>query len=159
MKPIKICNECQLPRLKASLKSGKYGKRCTSCGNRRKRQLRKARGLPGSKYTLTYKRKRKKFIAGKHCEFCKTTDNLTIDHIKPLSCGGKLLDVSNWRVFCYDHHKMVTEHKGEWDEPRLRHIKRYILAYKWESLYRLQRFLRKNNFWGRDFLEKKIFPG
>lgn len=35
------------------------------------------------------------------CVYCKSKENLTIDHIKPLSLGGKKNNITNLQVLCY----------------------------------------------------------
>lgn len=157
--PVRKCPECKEPRLKASGITGKYYKRCTSCSNKRKRRLRKERGLPASKYSYAYKKKRAKYIADKCCEFCGTKIELTIDHIKPLKDGGELMDTRNWRVLCLFHHRLITDallHGHRTGEPYLNHIKRRLRAYRYESVWSLKRFLRKNNFWRSRFSGKKF---
>ena len=162
MQPMKTCPSCKEPRLKASSITGRYYHRCTSCSNKRKRRLRKERGLTASKYTPQYKKKRLKYIANKCCEFCGTRQELTIDHIKPLAQGGELMDTSNWRVLCLPHHRLITNafmHGKRHGESRYKHLKRLVVAYRYELLWKIRTFLRKNNFRGREFLTKKIFQG
>lgn len=160
--PLRKCPDCKEPRLRASGITGKYYRRCTSCNNKRKRRLRKERGLTASKYTPSYKKKRLKYIANKCCEFCGSTEELTIDHIKPLAQGGELLDVSNWRVLCLPHHRLITNalmHGRRQGESLHVHLKRLAIAYRYELLWKIRTFLRKNNFRVKGFLTKKIFQG
>ena len=45
------------------------------------------------------------------CEMCGKTTNLTVDHIIPISKGGRLIaPVEQLRVLCRSCHGKVTEH-------------------------------------------------
>ena len=158
MKQNKLCKGCNKLARRPS-KSGKYQRFCNTCGNRRRREIRRSMGLPGSSYTKAYKIKRRWYVKGKHCEMCNARKNLTIDHIKPLKYGGKLLRLANWRVLCEDHHRMVTEQMdkcGKWGESLVAHLKRLVPAYYAEVLWKIRGILRKNNFQGSEFLRKNF---
>jgi hypothetical protein len=50
---------------------------------------------------MAFNKRRRNFIKSKgHCTWCKTTENLTLDHIIPLCLGGSNWQESNWQVLC-----------------------------------------------------------
>ena len=72
--------------------------------NKMKRLYTKRRGS----YKLWQKRRAECFKRDGCCVICKTVDNLTIDHIKPLSHGGKT-HIDNLRVLCKPCHTNVNK--------------------------------------------------
>lgn len=92
-------------------KNGYVHTSCNTCRRRRQRASRAARIGRSRVYPTRYWTRRRKWIVGKRCEFCGTTDDLTVDHMVMLRDDPSLknlMDTSNWRALCRPCHDAYT---------------------------------------------------
>lgn len=65
--------------------------------------------------TAAWERARKRQLTKEpQCRRCKTTLNLQVDHIKPISQGGSKFDATNHQTLCADCHKSKTRNEDGW---------------------------------------------
>jgi hypothetical protein len=67
----------------------------------------------GAKRDPKWDKTRDKFLIGKKCAACGTTQELEAHHILPLYFGGAELDEANLLALCRLHH-FVFGHLGSW---------------------------------------------